>query len=86
MQKVVHLPRPVQTSCSIAIPNSLLSLSALLGATDTHSLPASAPAVPWTFGRLGAGLLGIHTPDEAPVGFLRSSLTPATFWRNYHTS
>lgn len=29
--------------------------------------------------------MGIANPDEAPVGFLRSSATPATFWRNFHT-
>ncbi|KAL4440280.1 hypothetical protein ABPG75_003281 [Micractinium tetrahymenae] len=42
--------------------------------------------VPWTFARLCAGAMGIAAPDEAPVGFLHSSITPATFWRNFHTS
>ncbi|KAI7837858.1 hypothetical protein COHA_008345 [Chlorella ohadii] len=40
--------------------------------------------VPWTFARLAASCLGIATVDEAPVGYLRSSVTPRTFWRNYH--
>lgn len=40
--------------------------------------------MPWTCARLAAGGLGIATVDEAPVGYLRSSVTPRTFWRNYH--
>lgn len=45
---------------------------------------AGGPAVPWTFARLGSAALGIPLADEAPVGFLRSSASPRTFWRNFH--
>lgn len=45
--------------------------------------PLSA-AVPWTFARLCAAALGVAPADEAPVGFLRSSLSPRAFWRNFH--
>lgn len=47
-------------------------------------LRAPCPAVPWTFARLSCAALGVAAPDEAPVGFLRSSASPRTFWRNYH--
>ena len=40
--------------------------------------------MPWTFARLCAATLGITTVDDAPVGFLRSSMTPRTFWRSFH--
>ncbi|KAL4422024.1 hypothetical protein ABPG77_005454 [Micractinium sp. CCAP 211/92] len=42
--------------------------------------------VPWTFAQLCAAGMGIVTPDETPAGILSASTTPATFWRNFHTS
>ena len=42
--------------------------------------------VPWTIARLAAKALGVLTVDEAPVSFIAASVSPRTFWRNFHVS